>query len=358
MQHDSFTTSIPGIMLLILLFLVRALAVGSSAIPAPTQAACQILDLSTESSSFNVLQPNATINAAATSVGDQIDDRLKPIYTIRPDVRLCGTSAYLTVLKAMMTLSSQPYLQRYPGGRFAYEDYNNLELLISSEGALLQYRHAILGLYRTIRTMTEKKRMNMLRATLYWVETAARAPQEVGTIDIFPKPLPSPLEGGTLYNPSNLTGGSISLTNDLGLSNLTTFSSNVSVASLPLQVKDYEVVYSFRETLLPATAMFMAACTAVVYVAPFSAFDTVQPFTSTNGVGGRTKISIEPYRAGQPQGYFQYHNVAMLMGEIAEHMLNERSFKELDFVFKIGGDPVGKGSIENVRTTSGVLEEA
>ena len=347
-------------LIIFLLAFIRAVAIESAALPLSTQGQCQ--SLPDEPALLEDASPANYTMTSATALGDEIDDRLMPIYRIRPDVIVCSSSTYMTVVRMMVAYSIRGYLESVENQTFSFPDYANLIIAVHSEGSALQIRHIVLGLYRTVKMMTLQKRWNFLGVDLYWFQRPGPTGRsKVGDIVIAPEPLPQlPLSLGSevMENVTTMTQRSLALTETDIFSNLTTQSLNGTAYSKSLDTADWEVVCAFRDTRLLPQAMFMALLTAFVRISPFPATRSVQPFTSTNTVGGKTKLTIDLYQPHQDPGHFQYFNVALMLGQIPERVWAEGKFQEVDFTFKVGGFPVGKGSLENWRTTSAASEEA
>ena len=138
---------------------------NASAISIPSLSTIELANTTFSTSNISLGRP--IVIPSADLSGDEIDDRLKPIYQIYPGVALNQRSLFMTVLKVMILLSAHDYIYPYPGGIFSFKDYKNIKLEIGSEHASMQYRFAILGLYRTMRMCVEKGHSNALVAELF-----------------------------------------------------------------------------------------------------------------------------------------------------------------------------------------------
>lgn len=328
-----------------LLILLCLFAINSIALAVPPQAQCQDVFSNEGSSDLALPMVNTTPVSSKVLLGDMIDERLKPVYTIDPTNRLCATSAYMVVLKTMSQLSIHAWQDKCFEGLFAFDDYANVKVLIKSHNWALKFRHAILGLYQTMKIMTEKKSFIFVVAELFWEETPQARSLRVGDITIYPDPLPVTLGDGGARDVSTLAQNGRMLTQDYGNTTSTSSGINGSGTMVCLQAGDWDVKYNFRGVLIPPSAMYMALTTAMVHISQFPATDTVQPFTSRNDVSGRTILKIKPVQSRQLPELFQYYNVALLLTDIGRKMLAERKFEEVDFVFELGGIPAGKGSL-------------
>ena len=343
-------------MRVVLLFaLVYALLVRSAVLPISTPDQCQALPFEPETS-LDLIQLNSSSNSLSAFQGDVIDLRMGCVYRVYRDIGVCPTSVYMTVVKIMLLLSVRGYLDSMEMENYRIPGYTDVMISIMPEGNALQVRHVILGLYKAVRMMTEQNHWKQVMAQLIWQEVAVR-PREVGQIIILNSTMPI-LTGAAGEDYTTVTERSLPSTQGQILSNLSAEPLNGSAISTSLDAQDWELETNYRGARILPHTMFMALNTAFVRIAPFRASNAVVPFVSNNAIAGKTKLTIDQFDSSQDPNYFQYHNVALLLGELANRAFSERKFQEVDFVFKVGGQPVGKGSLERVTRGSVASEKA
>ena len=302
----------------------------------------------THSSTSNASIARPTSIISANSLSDVIDERLKTIYHIYPELPVNGTSLFMTVLKVMICLSFHEYKYPYAGGIFSFKGFTNLKLQIESTGASLQYRHAILGLYHSVRMMIESNRFMTLTSDLYWTESTGSVPNLVGDILITPDPLP------VLAIEQNNQSLKIRRLVDreavqtlpllpLNGSYLTAIGSNLNTSTISsLDAQDFKLFVELQGTTLPLSAIFVTFYTALIRIASAAA---QQPFTARYEKA-RTELIIKAYDESRaPPRTFRLEHVAQILEKLAKFMFDQRRFEGVVFVWEVAGVPVGQGEL-------------
>ena len=72
-------------------------------------------------------------------------------------IRINEQSTYMSLLRAMITLSIKDFTSTYDGGTFSFQDYCNVQIVLWSayaHAAPLQYRYAIYGLSEAMKRIS------------------------------------------------------------------------------------------------------------------------------------------------------------------------------------------------------------
>lgn len=282
----------------------------------------------------------------------EIDSRLYAQNRMHPDERLNGKSTYMTVLKTMVSLSAYPYTSAYNGGTFSFNAYTNVKIEITSISSAMQYRHAIMGLWRVIRMMTESPGFYSTESVIVWLESDYHPVQPLCTIAIRPVPDAATVEGGNPGGPVELTRRSATLARPHNTTNFSLVDFTDTDLTKPLGASKFNLLAEFKGTTFSLPAVFMTIYTALVHVASNCATQKVQPFTKRYDTTG-PEIEFQLYgeeRSSPP--YFQYQHAAKILGKLPEYMFTKRKFESLEFVLELAGVPVAHGFLRAANAAS------
>ena len=87
-------------------------------------------------------------------------------------IRINGKPTYMSLLRAMITLSIKDFTSTYDGGAFSFQDYSNVRIVTWSAYAQttpLQYRYVIYGLYEAMKRISVPYSWFDTTITLYWI---------------------------------------------------------------------------------------------------------------------------------------------------------------------------------------------
>ena len=300
--------------------------------------------------------PSTILTLGYGSDPPEIDQRLLAIFEIHQEISLPGTSIYMNMLRTLVQLSGHDYLSRFNGGTYSSQSYQTTKLEIRSEGSALQYRHAILGLWRTARMMAEDHGFKDTLASLNWIER--RKMNKVGSIAV--TRVPSALSLGSIHSANLNTSSTVAqnLPPTLDPSSPSARGANGTDPVTPSNTHSFQVKAELQGTTLTPHAVFITIYTTLVHVAAFSAARIVQNFTVRYDATG-TELVVQHYgvpRSAPP--FFTYYDVARMLGVVPKYMLNQARFQDVTFVLEIDGVPVGQGFLRKKGASSAAAKRA
>ena len=309
---------------------------------------------------FNLSGINATVagtdlNAASNAIssGSDIDRHFRTVIDIDPNIRISGKSTYMTMLKAMIQLSYSEGTHAYTGETFSFRDYTNVKIRITrvtSSSSTLQYRYAVWGLFKTAEFMARNNMFTRTIVSLYW--DGSGMPAQVGTIEIFPDPLPNVVSTAKLSHLMTIGQQAEILSNSSNLANFTSVEyRDTDLATTP-NAGNFKVFIDLEGQTLPIKDVFMTLLSGLVHIASFRTEHPVHDFTIRH-LFSRTEIRYVNYgvpRTSPP--LFTYHAAACALAHIPKYMFAKGRFEAATFVVEIGGIPVGTGFLRKFSTTS------
>ena len=300
---------------------------------------------------FNLSGINATVagndhDAAnnASSLGGPIDKHFRTVINTFPDIRINGKSTYMNILKAMIQLSYSEGTHTYTGETFSFRDYTNVKIRITrviSSSTTLQYRYAVWGLFKTAQYLTSNKIFTCSIMSLYW--DGSGVPVLVGTIEIFPDPLPNIASSTTLPHLIRIGQQAESSSNSSNLANFTSIEYGESDLATIANAGNFKVFLEFQGQILSIKEVFMALFFGLLHIASFSTEQIVDDFVVRDSLS-RTELLYENYGAPRTSPpFFTSRVAARALAFIPKYMFTEGKFEAITFVVEIGGIPVGTG---------------
>ena len=314
---------------------------------------------------FNLSSINATVagtdhDAAnnASSLGNPIDRHFRTVTDIYPDIRINGKSTYMNILKAMIQLSYSEGTHAYAGETFSFRGYTNVKIRITraiSSSTTLQYRYAIWGLFKTARHLTNNNIFTRCVVSLYW--DGSGVPVLVGTIEIFPDPLPNVASSTKLPHLIRIGQQAETPSNSSNLAKFTSIEYKETDLATITNAGDFKVFVEFQGQILSIKEVFMALYLVLLHIASFSSEQIVNDFVITDWFS-RTEFLYENYGAAPRTSppFFTYRVAARALASIPKYMFVQGKFETITFVVEIEGTPVGTGFLRKASTTSDKIQ--
>ena len=313
---------------------------------------------------FDLSGTNATVTGAdhdaasnASSLGNPIDKHFRTVIDTSPDIRINGKSTYMNILKAMIQLSYSEGTHTYAGETFSFRDYTNVKIRITrviSSSTTLQYRHAVWGLFKTAQYLTHNSMFTRTVVSLYW--DGSGVPVQVGTIEIFPDPLPDIASSTKLPHLTRIGQQAESPSRSANLANFTSIEYRETDLATITDGGNFKVFFEYQGQLLSIKEVFMALFFGLLHIASFSTEQIVDDFVARDWLS-RTELLYENYggpRKSPP--IFTYRVAARALAYIPRYMFARGRFEAATFVVEIGGIPVGTGYLRKFSTTSDEIQ--
>lgn len=326
-------------MLLFLLFSVLSLSTVDS-------AAITLAQRLTNGAQISHLPPNLTTTAFNISLG--VNSRptsaiVDPRFTYDKlflDEVLDKNSVYMTALIGLVDLSTLGWTTTLTRERqYSMGSYGDLEIRIQAKQtpSILQYRHAIWGLYRAIQEVSA----NGFRGcylTLFWNPGAGAPSQKLGGVLII-HGSPLGIDNSTsirrslrLAMPTEVSPPELALF-DLNNSTLTTQAEGTT---------DLKVEISLLGRPLDIDAVFQIVYTSIVYLSSRPQTERIDGPDFIQDYASQTVLRWEPsYLTVQPA--FEYRYVIAALARLPAYMLEQGRFEEARFVVFVDRNEVGRG---------------
>ena len=342
---------------LLLLCLLCLTIVNSTLLYLPGQLlnGTEPLELSGINATIASTNNNAASNASSLAVA--IDKHFRTVIDTYPDIRINGKSTYMNILQAMIQLSYSEGTHAYAGETFSFRGYTNVKIRITrtmSSSTTLQYRYAVWGLFKMARFLTLNKISACSSVSLYW--DGSGVPVLVGTIEIFPDPLPD-IAGSTKLPHLTGIGQQTAVTsNSSGLANFTSIDYRETDLATTTNAGDFHVFFELQGQVLSIKEVFMALFYGLLHIASFNTDQNVEDFGVKDLLTG-TELRYENYDAPRRSPpVFTYRVAARALAYIPKYMFAKGRFEVVTFVVEIGGIPLGTGYLRKSSTTSNEIQ--
>ena len=320
-------------------------------LPGQIRNQTELFDLS----SINATVAGTDLDAAnnASSLGDPIDRHFRTVIDTDPNIRINGKSTYMNILQAMIRLSYNEGTHAYAGETFSFRDYTNVKIRITrviTSSTTLQYRFAIWGLFKTAKYLTSNNIFMRSVVSLYW--DGSGVPVLVGTIEIFPDPLPDIDSSTKLPHLIRIGQQAETPSNSSNPTNFTSIEYRETDLAPISNAGNFKVFFKFQGQILSIKEVFLALYFGLLHIASFSSAQIVNDFVITDWFT-RTEFRYENYdgpRTSPP--LFTYGVAARALAYIPRYMFKQGKFEAITFVVEIGGTPVGTGYLRKSSMTS------
>ena len=326
-----------------LLCLFGLIVVNSTIISLPSHLrnGTELLNLS--HTNATVLRNNRNSTSNASFLGSPIDSRFTTVVNSYPDVKISGKSTLMNILKTMIELSYSEGTHVYAGGTFSFRDYTNVKIRIKPSSSRLQYRYAIWGLFKAAQYLTSNNMFVFIIVNLYRSEGGV--PALLGTIEIFPDPLPDVVESEKVQNLIGVGQQAETPPITPGLASIEDNETGVAAGKL-------SVFLEFQGQILSIPEVFMTLFLGLFHIASHGTAHLVHEF-EVRDRSTKMELVYEHYDAARTSPpFFKYYYAARALEYIPKYMFAQRRFEEVIFVLEIGGTPVGIGHLRKFSTTS------
>lgn len=311
---------------------------------------------------FNLSGINATVSETghdatsnASSLGNAIDNHFRTVIDTFPEIGISGKSMYMNILKAMIQLSYSEGTHAYAGETFSFRDYTNVKIRITrviSSSTTLQYRHAIWGLVKTAQFLTHNNIFTCSTVSLYW--DGSGVPVLIGTIEIFPDPLPDIAGSTKLLHLIRIGQQAETPSNFSNVVNLTSIEYRETELATTTNAGDFKVFIELQGQILSIKEVFMTLIFGLLHIASFSTEQIVNDFVVNLS---NSEFRYENYGAPRRSPpFFTYRTAARALAYIPKYMFAQGRFEAATFVVEIGGVPVGTGYLRKSSTTSDKIQ--
>jgi hypothetical protein len=265
----------------------------------------------------------------------------------------------MSVLKAMIALSTKGFYSNYDGGTFSFRDYSDVRIVVWSSlvpTAPLQYQHVLYGLYEAIKRISEGDSWYDTAITLYWTGPSG-AQAIVGRMKINRWPGPDTGAANTTLVLPAAPPNSSTLPQFADQDNITSpYDESIAADDSPSR-HQLSIIPVFRGETLTLPEIFVTLVSTIVAIAENPAADRLRPFRCKDRT---TNVHFDykpanPRRVEPPYLTYKYGVEALVL--VPKVMFQQNRFQEVGFMVKVDGIDVGGGFLEKDYTIPSSVEE-